>query len=235
MTRGALVTGALGGIGRAITESLARDGFRVTAADAREGDAPPEAASACVADLRKPEDCARAVEHAVTHGGGRLATLVHAAGITRDGVSWKLGASDWDDVIAVNLSAAFHLCRAAIPKMREAGGGAIVLVSSINGERGKFGQSAYAASKAGLHGLAKTLARETGRFGVRVNVVAPGMIRTAMTERLPDEVKAAAIAESCLGRMGEPEDVADVVAFLCSDRARHVTGQVLRVDGGQLT
>jgi len=138
-------------------------------------------------------------------------------------------------VLGVNLDSAFHLCRAAIPVLRERGSGSIVFLSSINGERGRFGQSAYAASKAGLHGLAKSLAREVGRFGIRVNCVAPGMIETPMTESLPTQVLDAARAETCLGRLGTPEDVAEVVAFLLSSASRHVTGQVLRVDGGQLT
>ena len=236
----ALVTGALGGIGGAIVAALSRDGFQVAACDAREGTpregapregAAPDARRVVVADLARASECERAVREA----GEPLAAIVHAAGITRDAVTWKLSEPDWDAVIATNLSSAFHLCHAAIPRLRASGGGAIVLVSSINGERGKFGQSAYAASKAGLHGLAKSVAREVGRFGIRVNVVAPGMIRTRMTEGLPDDVRAAAVAESCLGRIGEPEDVASVIAFLCGDGARHVTGQVLRVDGGQLT
>ena len=110
---------------------------------------------------------------------------------------------------------------------------AVVLVSSINGQRGKFGQGAYAASKAGLHGFARSLAREVGRFDIRVNVVAPGMIESPMTADLPEEIREQARTESCLGRIGRPADVASVVSFLISSSARHVTGQVLRVDGGQ--
>ena len=164
---------------------------------------------------------------------GGLTMLVHSAGITRDRVTWKLTPQDWDAVMGVNLDAAFHLTRAAIPIMRRSGGGALVYVSSINGERGKFGQSAYTASKAGLHGLAKTVAREVGRFGIRVNVVAPGMVRTPMTDALPEEVREAAREDSCLGRIAEPEDIASVIAFLVSPAAGHITGQVIRVDGGQ--
>lgn len=227
----ALVTGAGGGIGGAVVARLASDGMRVAATD-RDGVATPAAGCSLPADLARPEGCREVVERAADSLGG-LEVLVHAAGIARDGVLWKLDEEDWRAVMAVNLDAAFHLCRAAIPWMRRAGTGAVVLVSSINGERGKFGQTAYAASKAGLLGLARSLAREVGRFGIRVNVVAPGMIDTPMTADLPRSVRRAAVDESCLGRLGDPRDVADVVGFLVSPAARHVTGQVLRVDGGQ--
>jgi 3-oxoacyl-[acyl-carrier protein] reductase len=229
-----LVTGGSGGIGAATVHSLAGEGHRVVSLDLSADPQPDGSEHALACDLRDPLACAAAVQTAADRLGG-LDVLVHSAGITRDGVSWKLAPEDWNAVLEVNLNSAFHLSRAAIPKLREAGGGAIVFVSSINGERGKFGQSAYAASKAGLHGLAKTLARELGRFDIRVNVVAPGMIRTPMTESLPQEVQEAARQESCLGRLGEAEDVASVIAFLSSSAARHVTGQVLRVDGGQYT
>jgi NAD(P)-dependent dehydrogenase (short-subunit alcohol dehydrogenase family) len=173
------------------------------------------------------------VEHVVA-AHGRLDFVVHCAGITRDAVLWKLADEDWDAVLRVNLDAAFHLLKAAAPHLRRSERGAVVLIASINGERGKFGQANYAASKAGLIGLARTAARELGRDGARVNVVAPGFIATPMTAALADEHRQAALAETALGRAGRPEDVAAAVLFLCSDLARHVTGQVLRVDGGQL-
>ena len=141
---------------------------------------------------------------------------------------------NWRDVLRVNLDSAYHVVRGAIPLMRARGGGSIVLISSINGERGKFGQANYAASKAGLIGFARSVARETGRFGIRVNVVAPGMIETAMTAKLDPAVVDAAVAETALGRLGRPEDVAMAVLYLVSPMSVHVTGQVLRVDGGQL-
>ena len=134
----------------------------------------------------------------------------------------------------VNLDAAFYLLKRTIPIMRDSGEGAVVLISSINGERGKLGQANYAASKAGLLGLGRTAARELGRFGIRVNIIAPGMILTGMTEKLPKELRARAAEESVLGRLGTPEDVARACLFLASPLARHITGQVLRVDGGQL-
>jgi 3-oxoacyl-[acyl-carrier protein] reductase len=143
-------------------------------------------------------------------------------------------ADAWDRVLRVNLDSAFHLLHGAVPLLRRAKDSSVILVTSINGERGKFGQSNYAASKAGLIGLGRTAARELGAFGVRVNMIAPGMIRTAMTEQLGDEVRERAQEETVLRRLGEPDDVARVALFLASDLSRHVTGQVLRVDGGQL-
>lgn len=230
-TRRALVVGAAGGIGQATVAALARDGFVVGAVDRRDH-LPLGATWNTVADLTVADDCTRAIDDAVTTLGG-LDVLVHAAGITRDAVLWKLPPEDWDAVLSVNLDSAFHLCRAAMPHMRAQGSGSIILISSINGERGKFGLSAYAASKAGLIGLAKTMARESGRFGVRVNAVSPGYIETAMTADLPDSVKQTAIDQSCLERLGSPAEVADVIAFLSSSASSYVTGQVIRVDGGQ--
>ena len=160
--------------------------------------------------------------------------LVHAAGITRDHVLWKLADEEWTEVLRTNLDSAFWLLRAAVPAMRARERGAVVFLSSINGERGKVGQANYAASKAGLIGLARTAARELGPSNIRVNVVAPGLVRTAMSAHLPAEALERALGEAVLGRLAEPDDVARAVLFLCSDLARHVTGQVLRVDGGQL-
>lgn len=231
--RVALVTGGAGGIGRAIVRLLQEAGARVASLDLP-GTGADDGALEVGCDLRDPAAVAAALG-TVHQRLGRLDIVVHAAGITRDGVLWKLTAEDWDDVLRVNLDSAFHLLRHAVPRLREAGAGSIVLVSSINGERGKFGQSNYAASKAGLLGLARSAARELGGFGIRVNVVAPGLIRTPMTDRLPREVLDRAIAETALGHPGAPEDVARAVLFLASDLSRHVTGQVLRVDGGQLT
>ncbi|MFB3127125.1 MAG: SDR family oxidoreductase, partial [Candidatus Acidiferrales bacterium] len=164
---------------------------------------------------------------------GRLDLVIHAAGVTRDAVLWKLPVDDWDLVQAVNLRGAFLLLRHAVPALRRGKGGRIVLIGSINGSRGKFGLTAYAASKAGLIGLAKSAARETARFGILVNVVEPGMVRTPMTESLPQKVRDAAAAESLLGGLLEPADVAAAVLFLCGPGASQITGQILRVDGGQ--
>lgn len=229
--RTALVAGGSGGIGSATVELLLRHGARVLSVD-RPGLPPPPGAEGLECDLADPRGAA-ALFAAVQQRTDALDILVHAAGITRDGVLWKMSDEDWSGVLELNLGSAFRLLRGSTPLLR-ARGGSIVLVSSINGERGKFGQSNYAASKAGMIGLARSAARELGRFGVRVNVVAPGLVYTAMTARLAEEHVRQAIAETVLGNVAEPEDVARVVLFLCSDLARHVTGQVLRVDGGQL-
>jgi acetoacetyl-CoA reductase/3-oxoacyl-[acyl-carrier protein] reductase len=159
--------------------------------------------------------------------------VVNNAGITDDAVIWKMSAEAWRRVIEVNLTGSFLVLRAAVPAMRRSGWGRIVQIASINGERGKAGQANYAASKAGLIALTKTAARELGPKGITVNAVAPGFIETPMTARLPDEVRRRAVDESALGRTGRPEDVAAVVVFLCSEAAGHITGQVIRVDGGQ--
>jgi len=176
---------------------------------------------------------AEAVVSQVVAEFGRLDVLVCNAGITDDAVSWKMDEGQWDRVIAVNLKGCFNYCRAVIPHFRAAQGGRIVNLTSINGLRGKFGQANYAASKGGMVALTKSLAKEVGRFGVTVNAVAPGMVLTEMMRAVPEEVRAAAVAASVTGRVAEPSDIADAVVFLASARARHITGEVLRVDGGQ--
>lgn len=229
--RTALVAGGSGGIGSATVRLFVQAGARVFSLD-RPGVAAPPGAETLGADLADPRGAAELFAELASRTD-TLDLLVHAAGITRDGVLWKLSDEDWAAVLEVNLGSAFRLLRGAAPLLR-ARGGAVVLVSSINGERGKLGQANYAASKAGLIGLARSAARELGRSGVRVNVVAPGLVRTAMSAALTEEQCARSVAETALGRMAEPEDVAGAILFLCSDLARHVTGQVLRVDGGQL-
>jgi len=240
--RAALVTGGGRGIGAAIARSLATEGCDVAivdlgalddaerlAADLRSMERRACAIAADVADLGAAE---RAVAHA-HEAFGRLDILVCNAGITRDGVVWKMSEAAWDQVLAVNLKGAFTYCRAVAPVFRAQGSGRVVTIASINGLRGKFGQANYAASKAGLVGLTKSLARELGASDVTVNCVAPGLVRTEMAAALPAVVRDTAERESALGRIAEPDDVASVVTFLCSARARHVTGAVIRVDGGQ--
>ena len=230
--RVAVVTGGGGGIGRAVAHRLAEAGARVASLDLPGASSAPGAVD-LPCDLADPAAIAAAFD-ALSERFDRLDVLVHCAGITRDGVVWKMKEEDWTAVMRVNLDSAFHLLRLAVPRLRAAGGGSVVFVSSINGERGKFGQANYAASKAGLIGLARTAAREVGSFGIRVNVVAPGMIATAMTEKLGERVVAEAAAQTALGRIGQPDDVARAVLFLAAGASGHITGQVLRVDGGQL-
>jgi acetoacetyl-CoA reductase/3-oxoacyl-[acyl-carrier protein] reductase len=227
----ALVTGGAGGIGAAVVEQLVRHGARVVSADLSHDPEAGLARSRC--DVTDPAQVAALLQRVTDEYGG-IDLLVHCAGITRDAVLWKLSDADWSDVMRVNLDSAFHLLRGAAPHLRRSDRGAVVLVASINGERGKFGQANYAASKAGLIGLARTAARELGRDGVCVNVVAPGLIDTAMTAELSTAARDQAVDETVLGRVGTPDDVAGAILFLCSRLARHVTGQVLRVDGGQL-
>lgn len=230
--RAALVTGGSGGIGAAIVRTLHAAGARVASADLP-GQKPPPEAFAIEADLAVPAAAKTVVARAVAEMGG-LDILVHAVGITRDGMLWKLDDGAWSDVMRVNLDAAFYMLRAAAPAMRARGGGAMVLVASINGERGKLGQANYVASKAGLIGLGRTAARELGRFEIRVNMIAPGLIDTPMTAHIPADARQRSVDETVLGRPGRPEDVANAALFLVSPMSSHVTGQILRVDGGQL-
>ncbi len=240
--RVALVTGAAGGIGAAICRALAGEGCDVALLDM----AGNPLLDAATEDVRHAGRRALQLEADVSDfatAEARVATtveamggvdiLVCAAGIARDAVSWKLAEAEWDRVLAVNLKGCFNYARAVIPALRARGRGRMVMISSINGMRGKLGQANYAASKAGLIGLTKTLARELGRFGVTVNAVAPGMVATPMTLDLPEAAIRSAREESVLGRMADPADVAGVVLFLCSEQARHITGDVIRVDGGQ--
>ena len=159
--------------------------------------------------------------------------LINNAGITRDRSLAKMSDEEWQSVISVNLTGAFHMIRAMVPLMRAAGSGRIVNIASINGLRGKFGQANYSAAKAGLIGLTKTSARELGRKNVTVNAVAPGLVLTDMTLRMPEQFRNEALAEMALSHAAEPKDIAYAVLFLLSDAARMITGEVLKVDGGQ--
>jgi acetoacetyl-CoA reductase/3-oxoacyl-[acyl-carrier protein] reductase len=231
--RNAIVTGGSGGIGSAVVEGLLAAGFRVASLDLP-GREPAAGAISLPCDLADRASLRAALAAAGDRFDGTVHAVVHCAGITRDSMLWKMADGDWDLVLRVNLDSAFLLLKEAAPMLRKAGGGAVVLVSSINGERGKMGQANYAASKAGLNALARTAAKELGRFRVRVNAVAPGFILTPMTEPLPEEIRRRAVDETALGKAGAPADVANAVLFLCSPLSGHVTGQVLRVDGGQL-
>lgn len=240
--RVALVTGGSQGIGAAVCVALAQQGCDVAftyvgesgAANATVGaiEALGRRALPLLADASDTEATDAAVAQTVQELGG-LDILICNAGITRDGVVWNMSDKAWDDVIAVNLKGYFTFNRAAARIFKDQRRGRIVNISSINGERGKFGQANYTAAKGGVNALTKTLARELGKFDVTVNAVAPGMVATEMAANLPPEFRNNAVRESMLGRLADPADIAHVVAFLCSDFARHVTGQVIRVDGGQ--
>lgn len=228
MNEVAVVTGGSGGIGLAIMSALAETDTTVVSLDL----APPSNGLWLECDVRDDASIARAVGNVLSMHG-RIDVAVHAAGIARDAVVWKLATDDWDLVHEVNLRGAFYLLRHVIPVMRTGGSGRVILIGSINGSRGKFGASAYAASKAGLIGLAKSVSRETGRFGIRVNVVEPGWVRTPMTEALPAELRQRGLDETLLGELVDPDDIAAAVTYLAGPGGRRITGQVLRVDAGQ--
>jgi 3-oxoacyl-[acyl-carrier protein] reductase len=179
------------------------------------------------ADVANPEDAQRLVEEA-----GDLDILVNNAGLTRDTLLARMSDDDWRAVIETNLSSVFYTCRAVARPMMKKRGGAIVNVSSIVGLHGNMGQTNYGASKAGIIGFTKSLARELGSRGVRANVVAPGYIHTRLTDVLPEEATSVMLTNTPLGKLGDPEDVAGAVRFLCSDEASFITGEVLLVDGG---
>jgi 3-oxoacyl-[acyl-carrier protein] reductase len=230
--RRALVTGASRGIGAAIARELAAAGAEVvvgfnSGAEEAEALAAEVGARALQADVSSAADAARLVEEA-----GEVDVLVNNAGVTRDGLLARMSDDDWRTVIETNLASVFYTCRAVTRPMMRRRSGTIVNVSSIVGVHGNPGQTNYAASKAGIIGFTKSLARELGSRGVRANVVAPGYVRTRLTDVLPAEAREAMLANTPLGRLGEPEDVAGAVRFLCSDEASFITGEVLLVDGG---
>jgi len=233
----ALVTGASGGIGGAIARALhgqgaavALSGTRVEALETLAGDL-GERAQVVPCDLADPRATAELIGQAEA-ALGQVDILVNNAGLTRDGLTLRMKDEDWDRVIEVNLSAGFRLARAALRGMMKRRWGRIVAITSVVGATGNAGQANYAASKAGATGLVKALAQEVASRGITVNCVAPGMIRTAMTDALTEPQREKIMAAIPAGRLGEPEDVAACVAFLCADEAAYVTGQTLHVNGG---
>ncbi|MFQ5453710.1 MAG: SDR family NAD(P)-dependent oxidoreductase [Candidatus Zixiibacteriota bacterium] len=183
-------------------------------------------------DVSSHEEVGKMV-HEVIDAFEHLDILVNNAGVNRDGVIWKMTEEMWDTVLDIDLKGYFSFIRAVAPHFKENKSGKIVNVTSINGLRGKFGQANYSAAKAGIVGLTKAVARELGKYSVNVNAVAPGMILTDMMAGLPEDIKQKAVDETVLGRVGTTEEVASVIAFLCSDKARHITGEVIKIDGGQ--
>lgn len=240
----ALITGASRGIGRAIAIDLARDGADV-ALVARDRAALDETAELCGrarggtktlvigADVADPQAVETAVEQCIEKFG-QVDFAIANAGQTLDALLMRIRPETLDQHLAVNLKSAFYLCGAVARPMMKARAGSIVLMSSIVGLSGNAGQAAYAASKAGLLGLTKSLAKELGSRNIRVNAVAPGFIETAMTQKVPEAAREFLLKSTALGRAGKPEDVSGVVSFLCSQAAAYMTGQTLVVDGGIL-
>jgi len=184
------------------------------------------------ADVSSYPDAERMFAEVMEAFGG-LDILVCNAGITRDRVIWKMSEQEWDQVISVNLKGYFNYNKLAAAHFKDRRYGKIVNITSINGLRGKFAQTNYSASKGGIIALTKSLAKEMGKFNVNVNALAPGMVMTAMARKIPAQFLNKAIDETVLGRVADPEDIANVVSFLCSERSRHMTGEVIKVDGGQ--
>jgi 3-oxoacyl-[acyl-carrier protein] reductase len=245
--KGAIVTGAATGIGRATAIEFARRGCGVAfnyvelpgrdvAVQAAMTEAVLKSLNVPVycdrCDVRKKDEVDRFVQAANNALGG-VQILVNNAGISRDAALWRMDDSAWEDVVETNLTGAFHMIRSVAPLFRAQHYGKIVNVASITAMKAGFGIANYAASKAGLVGLTHAAAVELGPANVNVNAVAPGFVKTELTQNLSEELVARARGNTPLGRLAEPDDVAQVIVFLCTDAARHITGEVIRVDGGQ--
>jgi 3-oxoacyl-[acyl-carrier protein] reductase len=238
----AIVTGGTRGIGRAIVLDLAAQGADIALNYRKSADLAQELAETIremgrrvliiQADVSSFDD-AQAMVEKVLDEFERVDILINNAGMNWDGVVWKMSEDQWDRVIEVDLKGTFNYTRAVTPIFREQSSGKIVNITSINGLRGKFGQTNYSAAKAGVIGFTKACARDLGRYNINVNSVAPGLIETEMVKEAPEKVREMALAEIVLGRLGLPEEVAYVVTFLCTEKGRHITGQVIQVDGGQ--
>ena len=242
--KNALVTGGSQGIGAAASLELAREGANVCLTYRKHDTEAKKYADeirkmgrkaiAIKCDISSFAEAENVVKTAIKEFGG-LDILVNNAGMNWDGVSWKMSEEQWDRVIEVNLKGYFNFTRQVAPIFKDQKYGKIINITSINGMRGKFGQSNYSASKAGIIGFTKAVAKELGAFNVNVNAVAPGLIETTMLRESDsrDKIVDMAMNEIVLKRVGQPEDLANVVAFLASDKARHITGEVIKVDGGQ--
>ncbi len=241
----ALITGGGRGIGRATAVRLARDGVRIAvnykgnAAAAEEAKRLVEEAGSTAllvqGDVSQDGEAERVMKETLAFGEGRIDILVNNAGITRDNLLLRMSAEEWDAVLDLNLRGTFLVTKAAMRPMMKQRGGRIVNVASISGIVGNAGQANYSAAKAGIIGFTKTVAREMASRNITVNAVAPGFVPTDLTDPLPQEVKDALLKQIPLGRFGSVEDVANAIAFLASDEAAYITGQVLVVDGGMVT
>src|SRR4051812_18633091 len=239
----AVVTGSGRGIGHAIAVRLASEGARVASVSRTEANAKktadeinasrPDAAKAYAVDVAD-QDAVQKAAGQILEDFGRVDILVNNAGVTRDGLSMRMSLADWDTVVNTNLKGAFMFIQALMRPMIKQRSGRIINISSIAGLTGNAGQANYSASKAGLIGLTKTLARELASRGITVNAVAPGLIETDMTTVLSEEVRQAILQKVPLGKLGEPDDIASAVAYLASPEAKYITGQVLTVDGGMV-
>ena len=238
----ALITGGSMGIGTAISLNMAQNGADVALTYRRHEQEALDVVEKIQGMGRKSKaykvdvsefEAVQNLVNEVLQEFEHLDILINNAGMNWDGVVWKMTEEQWDKVIDVDLKGTFNFIRAVAPLFREQKAGKIINITSINGLRGKFGQSNYSAAKAGTIGLTKTVAREMGKYNVNVNSVAPGMILTDMFKDLPEEIKQKAADETVFNRLGDPDDVAHIVSFLASDRSRHITGEVIKVDGGQ--
>ncbi len=240
--KSAVVTGGSMGIGTEIALTLAQEGCNVAINYRRHDTEAKEVVTkieemgrrglAVKADVSSYDDAQNMVQTVIKEFG-RLDIMVCNAGINWDGVIWKMSEKQWDTVINVNLKGYFNYNKAAAMVFKDQKSGKIVNISSINGLRGKFAQTNYSASKGGEIAMSKALAKELGKFNVNVNVIAPGMVMTEMAKNIPPEFLNKAVDETVLGRIATPKECAEVVAFFCSDRSRHITGEVVKVDGGQ--
>jgi len=238
----AIVTGGTRGIGKAIVKKLSAQGatvalnYRKSAKEAEELveelKQDGKKAVAIQADVSNFNDAQEMVKKVVDEFG-KIDILVTNAGMNWDGVIWKMTEEQWDRVIEVDLKGTFNYIRAVAPIMRENKWGRLITITSINGLRGKFGQTNYSAAKGGVIGLTKASAKDLGKYGITANSVAPGFILTEMGESMPDEFKQTAINDSAVKKAGKPDDIANLVVFLASEEGGHITGEVIKVDGGQ--
>ncbi len=236
----ALITGSAQGIGKSIAVAMAKEGANIIISDvnlelsnqtAQEIQQLGVKAIALKLNVTDPADVETSVKQAVEQLG-KIDILVNNAGITKDGLFIRMKKEDWDAVLGINLTGVFNVTKAIAPLLMKQRWGRIINIASIVGQMGNFGQANYSASKAGLIGLTKTLARELASRGVTVNAIAPGFIQTAMTDKIPAEVKQKMLESIPMGKLGQPEDIAAAAVFLASGAAEYVTGQVLAVNGG---